>query len=158
MNKKITKIFLFSILILTSHCGFKVLDKTEKNNFSIEAIEISGDERISYKIRNNLLVNSLTNNTNSIILNLNSKKIKSIKEKNIENETTKYQITLNINIQYNFVGKNENFVFNLSSNGDYLVGNNHLETINNEKRLINNLTENISDKILDTIGFNINDN
>ena len=84
--------------------------------------------------------------------------IKSIKEKNIENETTKYQITLNINVQYNFVGKNENFVFNLSSNGDYLVGNNHLETINNEKRLINNLTENISDKILDTIGFNINDN
>ena len=157
MNKIVIKFFLFSFLVLISHCGFKVMDKTE-NNFSIQTIKISGDERISYKIRNNLLVNSLTNNTNSIILDLNSKKIKSIKEKNIENETTKYQITLNINIQYNFAGKSENFVFNLSSNGDYLVGNNHLETINNEKKLINNLTENISDKILDKISFDINDN
>ena len=157
MNKIVIKFFLFSFLVLISHCGFKVMDKTE-NNFSIQTIKISGDERISYKIRNNLLVNSLTNNTNSIILDINSKKIKSIKEKNIENETTKYQITLNINIQYNFTGKSENFVFNLSSNGDYLVGNNHLETINNEKRLIDNLIENISNKILDKIIFNINDN
>ena len=157
MNKIIIKFLLFSFLSLISHCGFKVIDKTE-NNFSIQTIKISGDERISYKIRNNLLVNSLTNNTNSIILDINSKKIKSIKEKNIENETTKYQITLNTNIQYNFIGKSENFIFNLSTSGDYLVGNNHLETINNEKKLINNLTDNISDKILDKISFDINDN
>ena len=158
MNKIIIKFFLFAFLILTSHCGFKVLDKKAQSDFSIQEIQISGDERISYKIKNNLLANSLKKSTNNIILNINTKKLKSIKEKNIENEVTKYQISLSVNIQYSFVERSKNFVSSVSTNGDYLVGSNHLNTINNEKRLIDKLTENISNKILDKIIFNINDN
>tara|TARA_B100000579_G_scaffold406912_1_gene393733 strand:- start:118 stop:594 length:477 start_codon:yes stop_codon:yes gene_type:complete len=158
MNKIIIKFFLFAFLILTSHCGFKVLDKKAQINFSIQEIQTSGEERIGYKIKNNLLANSLKNNTNNLILNINTKKLKSIKEKNIENEVTKYQIYLNVNIQYSFVGKSKNFVSSVSTKGDYLVGSNHLNTINNEKRLIDNLTENISNKILDKIIYNTNDN
>ena len=55
MNKLIIKLFLFAFLILTPHCGFKVLDKKAQSNFSIQEIQISGDEKISYKIKNNLL-------------------------------------------------------------------------------------------------------
>ena len=44
---------------------------------------------------------------------------------------------------------------NLSSEGDYLVGDNNSITISNEKKVVDNLLENISKKILDEINFKL---
>ena len=157
MNQIITKSLLIFFFLLTSNCGFKVLDKSKINNFTIKEIQTSGNKRINYKIKNNLLVNSSKNNENILLINLKTKKIKNIKEKNIKNEITKYQISINANINFILMKNNKNYKINVSAEGDYLVAENYSTTLSNEKGLIDDLVENISKDILNEIRLNLND-
>ena len=63
----------------------------------------SGDKRINYKIKNNLFIYSKQKRQNEIILYLDTKKNKSIKEKNIKNEITKYQINLQVSVAFDLI-------------------------------------------------------
>ena len=157
MIKKFTKILIIFSFILLSNCGFKVLDTSQINNFTIQEIKTTGDKRTSFKIKNNLIINSEKNNKNILIINLDTKKERSIKEKNIKNEITKYEISLEITVEFNLIGSDINEKFNINISGDYLVGTNYSTTINNEKKLINNLAEDLSTNILNRIGSRIND-
>ncbi|OUX36182.1 MAG: hypothetical protein CBE33_06535 [Candidatus Pelagibacter sp. TMED273] len=157
MTKVITKIFLFIFLSSTLGCGFKVLNEFEQNNFTINDIQTSGDKRINFKIKNNLLTYSKKDSQNILLLNLNSKKIKSIKEKNIKNEITKYQISLITNVEFSVLNVDTKNKINISSEGEYLVADNYSTTLNNEKKLIDDLIENISEEIIKKISIKLDD-
>ena len=157
MKQIITKSFLFLFLFATVNCGFKVINESEKNNFSIQEIKTSGDKRINFKIKNNLLNSAKKNNQNTLFINLSTKKTKNIKEKNIKNEITKYEISLNIDIKFNLINSDVNYKINLSNKGNYLVADSYSATLNNEKKLTDDLIENISEKILKKISLKLND-
>ena len=157
MKQIITKSFLFLFLFATVNCGFKVINESEKNNFSIQEIKTSGNKRINFKIKNNLLNYSKKNNQNILLIDLSTKKTKNIKEKNIKNEITKYEISLNVNVGFNLINSDTNYKINLSNKGNYLVVDSYSTTLNNEKKIINDLVENISEKILKKISLKLND-
>jgi len=157
MKKIITKSFLFLFLFITVNCGFKVINESEKNQFSIQEIKTSGDKRINFKIKNNLLNYSKKNNQNILLINLSTKKTKNIKEKNIKNEITKYEISLDANVKFNLINSDKNYKINLSNKGNYLVADSYSTTLNNEKKLIDDLIKNISEKILKKISLKLND-
>ena len=157
MQKIISKSFLLLFLFLTVNCGFKVINELEDNNFSIQEIKTSGDKRINFKIKNTLLNYSKKNNQNILLIDLSTKKTKNIKEKNIKNEITKYEISLNVNIKFNLINSDTNYKINLSNKGNYLVAESYSTTLSNEKKLIDNLIENISEKILKKISLKLND-
>jgi outer membrane lipopolysaccharide assembly protein LptE/RlpB len=157
MKKIITKSFLFLFLLTTVNCGFKVINESEKNKFSIQEIKTSGDKRINFKIKNNLLNYSKKNNQNILLINLSTKKTKNIKEKNIKNEITKYEISLDANVKFNLINSDKNYKINLSNKGNYLVADSYSTTLNNEKKLIDDLIKNISEKILKKISLKLND-
>ena len=157
MKKIITKSFLLLFFYLTVNCGFKVIDETENSKFSIKEIQTSGDKRINFKIKNNLLAFSTKNNENNLRVNLVSKKTKNIKEKNIKNEITKYNIDLNTQGEFNFVNLDKKYKFNIKVSGYYLVADSYSTTLTNEKSLIDNLIEDLSEKILNEISFILND-
>ena len=90
-------------------------------------------------------------------MNLYSEKIKTIKEKNIKNEITKYQILIKSEIVFNIVGKLKKYKINTSRTGDYIVADNYSTTLSNEKKLISDLVEGVSENILDEINLIIND-
>ena len=158
MKKIVLKISLFILLLLTISCGFKVLNKSEINNYSIKEIVTTGDKKISYKIKSNLLSYSKELSQNELILYIDVKKTKNIKEKNIRNEITKYQINLNVDVSYNLLGSsNELKKMNFAINGDYNVAKFHSNTISNENKLLDNLVQNISDEISNEIKIKMND-
>jgi len=157
MKQIITKSFLFLFLFTTVNCGFKVINKSEGNQFLIQEIKTSGDKRINFKIKNNLLNYTKKNSQNILIVNLNTKKTKNIKEKNIQNEITKYEISLNIDVRFNLINSETNYKMSLSNKGDYLVADSYSTTLNNEKKLIDDLVKNISEKILRKIDLKLND-
>ena len=157
MKQIITKSFLFLFLFTTVNCGFKVIDKSEENNFAIQEIKTSGDKRINFKIKNNLLNYSKKNNQNILFIDLSTKKSKKIKEKNIKNEITKYEISLNVDVEFNLINSDENYRVNISNTGSYLVVDSYSTTLNNEKKLIDDLIENISERILKKISLQLND-
>ena len=154
------KKIIFSVLILiliTTGCGFKVLNQANLINFSIEEIKFTGDSRINYNLKNK--INSFFYNANKkkIILIIDTKKNKTIKEKNIKNEITKYEVTIVCSIELAFLEKNAKHKFSVSSNGDYLAADKYSTTIQNEKRLIEDLTNDLSDKIKNKINLINND-
>ena len=157
MKQLITKSILFLFLFTTVHCGFKVINESEKNNFSIQEVKTSGDKRINFKIKNNLLSYAKKNDQNKLSINLDTKKTKNIKEKNIKNEITKYEISLDVNVSFNLINSENSHKINLSSKGSYLVVDSYSTTLNNEKKIIDDLAENISEKILKKISLKLND-
>ena len=93
------KIYTLIFLISLSACGFKPLNQlSEKKNFFINNIEINGEKRISYIVKNEILLNSSTKSENKINIKLNIKKKKQIKEKNIAGKISSYTITLNADL------------------------------------------------------------
>ena len=87
-----------SFILLTGG-GFKVIDKRELLNFNIKEISTSGDKRINFELKNKLSDYNDTNSSKIIKIELDTKKTKSIKEKNISNEITKYQIKVIVDVK-----------------------------------------------------------
>ena len=69
-----------------------------------------------------------------VVKNIFSEKLKTIKEKNIANEITKYEIKIILNVKYRSLpnGASNNFI--ISKYGDFNVTAEHLNTLNNEKK------------------------
>ena len=156
------KIKTFLILILSlgllSSCGYKVLDKSSLAKFNIVELNSTGDNKINFLIKNQLR-NKITNSKeeNEIIIDLKTVKTKNIKEKNINNQITKYEIIIVSTVKVNFINKNVSEIIQISSNGDYDVVSNQAETINNQDNLEKFLAEKISENILSRLIILIND-
>ncbi len=138
-------------LILLTGCGFKVIDKRELLNFNIKEISTNGDKRINFELKNKLSDYNDTNSSKVIKIELDTKKTKSIKEKNISNEITKYQIKVIVNVKLIKTDNTNNLEFTIEHEGDYVVADKFSQTLNNEKKLIRNITEKISESIIGEI-------
>ena len=141
-------ISLIICLFIFSGCGFKVVNLSELNNFYINEIETEGDKRVNYEIRNNLISMTKDPEKKLINLKLNTNKTKIIKEKNIKNEITKYEINLAVNIttydkKYDILHQ-----FTETSKGSYDVSKQHSQTLSNEKKQTKILSKKISERIL----------
>ena len=146
-------IVLFSLII---SCGFKVINKNQLRNFDIVDVITSGDNRINFLLKKNLKSNKDRFN-NKIKLNLETDKLKEIKEKNIKNEITKYSISVTTKINYTIIGSLEKGSFIISKKGNYNIASQYSQTITNEKNLINSLTEQVEKDIIARLSNIIND-
>ena len=146
MNSSLKFLTIF-LLLLLSNCGFKVSKSTIYNDFYVQSIETTNSKKIDYKIRQ-AIKNKLPNNkaNQKIFLKINNKQIKSISEKNIKNQITKYEIVLNTKIEINFLTDNLEKVIEVSSKGTYSVGNAHKDTKKNQENLEHYLAEKNVDK------------
>ena len=143
-------------LILITGCGFKIIDKRELLNFNIKEINTKGDRRINFELKNKLSDYNDTNSSKVIKIELDTKKTKSIKEKNISNEITKYQIKVIVNVKLIKTNNINNLEFTIEREGDYVVADKFSQTLNNEKKLIRNITEKISESIIGEIKNKLN--
>ena len=118
----------------------------------------TGDNKINFFIKNKLK-NKITNSKeeNEIIIDLQTVKTKNIKDKNINNQITKYEITIVSTIKVNFINKNISEIIQISSSGNYDIVSSQAKTINNQDNLEKFLAEKISEKILNKLTVLIND-
>ena len=124
MKEIIAKFCLILIFIISSSCGYKVLDNQKSEDLNIKEVKTTGDNLINFKIKNSLIINSSESKTESIIMELYTEKKKE---------------------------------FNIISTGNYQVSDKYSSTLKNEKRLIDDLTNDISDKIKKQINLILND-
>lgn len=150
--KFIKLIFCFSIL---TNCGFEVVNNNTNYNFT--EINTSGNKKINYILRNKLSVNSNNESTKLVKLNITTNQIKSIKEKNIKNQITKYAIKIEAKVEYVFLTNGTSNNFTSTVNGFYNVASVYSQTLDNEKNLVNLLVDNLSEDILETLNNELND-
>tara|TARA_B100000900_G_C20221328_1_gene569962 strand:- start:142 stop:603 length:462 start_codon:yes stop_codon:yes gene_type:complete len=147
---------LFCLIIITTSCGFKVLKQSDLN-FNIISIETTGDKRINFNLRNKFQALHKNTNARKIKLVLETKKEKTIKEKNSKNEITKYltKVTLNIKI---ITEDDKIKTISLVEQIDYNVGLQNSQTINNEKISLKTLSNLLFDKTIKELSLlSVND-
>ena len=147
----------FLVLFFTTGCGYKVIDRSKFGNFGIAEMNTSGETRINYKIKNKLFFNTDKNNNNLIILDLESKKTKKIEEKNDKNEITKYRLFIKVDVSFKKITDTETSSFIVKKTGIYSVGNRYSQTLSNEKKLTEILTNDVVDEIFDELSIKLND-
>ena len=140
--------YILIILITLSNCGFKVIKQSADANLNISKIVSEGDRRIGYQIKNKLAFYSQENSSNLSELNLEIIKEKKIKEKNIKNEITKYELQIKINIKHYKPLSGTVNTFSLIESQSYTVDKQHSQTLKNEKKVINLLTDKLFDQII----------
>ena len=143
------------ILLITTGCGFKIANK----NTDLQIIDttFSGDKKINYILKNKILINSNKDSDNLVRLNIKTKRIKTVKEKNIKNQITKYEININTMINYEFLKKEIKGEINIAKNGFYDVSSRYSQTLSSEKNLINLLSRELSKEIINLLSNKLND-
>ena len=146
MFKNIYLIIL--VFILTTQCGYQVVNQKDLRQFYIKSIELEGEKMLNHKIKKNVLFYSKESNNNVFNVKIKTNKTKSIIEKNIKNEIVKYQIDISSNVEFYNFETGVLFTNSFSERGNFTVGNKNIDTRNSEKKLIEDLTEKISKKII----------
>jgi len=143
--KKIKISLYIMIIIGLSSCGYSRLND-QSNEFKFNSIEINGDKRLSYILKNNLNLLSKPESKKSYDLLINLTSSKTSKIKDTTGKTTRFNVILNGDLKLtdnNKVVKNRSFTVS----NDYDVSNNHSDTIRNEKNSIQNNIDALSEEI-----------
>jgi len=143
--KKIKISLYIMIIIGLSSCGYSRLND-QSNEFKFNSIEINGDKRLSFILKNNLNLLSKPESKKSYDLLINLTSSKTSKIKDTTGKTTRFNVVLNGDLKLtdnNKVVKNRSFAVS----NDYDVSNNHSDTIRNEKNSIQNNIDSLSEEI-----------
>jgi len=143
--KKLKFLLNIILIISVSACGYSRLNN-QSNEFKFNSIEINGDKRLSYILKNNLNLLSKPESKKSYDLLINLTSFKTSKIKDTTGKTTRFNMVLNGNIKLtddNKAIKNRSFTVS----NDYDVSNNHSETIRNEKKSIQSNIDALSEEI-----------
>jgi len=155
--KKVKSLLVYFCLLSLLSCGFKVVDQNYLSNYKITDINVVGDNRISYILKNKLRSAKTTKqNIKEIKIKININKNKTIKEKNVQNQITKYLVQIKAEVDYTVENQLEgNFI--ISESGEFNIADRHTQTLENEKQLLKILIINIEEKIIDNLRSKIND-
>ena len=152
------KFVLLLLITLLTNCGFKVVTKDDFGDYKVKEIVTTGDSKISFDLKKRIINNSSEYSQNVIRININVKKIKEIKEKNIQNEITKYTIKLSASSKIEGINQDKDFDVTKSVSADYNVEDQFIKTRNNERKIIKSLTNKLSDQIINSIKSELNAN
>ena len=143
---KTIKISLYIIIIISlSSCGYSRLND-QSNEFKFNSIEINGDKRLSFILKNNLNLLSKPESKKSYDLLINLTSSKTSKIKDTTGKTTRFNVILNGDLKLTDNNKDvKNRSFTVSNHYD--VSNNHSDTIRNEKNSIQNNIDSLSEEI-----------
>ena len=157
MNKILTRIII-SLFLLTTSCSYKPIFSERNYNFQIDQLNLSGDKDINRVIDRKLTMIRKSQNLDkkkfSIIIYSN--KNKKIISNDSKGDPLKFEI--NILVDYEIL-ENGKIILEreIEKSNIYNNKSDKFELDQNEKNIITNLSEEISDNIISSI-INLNDN
>ena len=135
-------LFLISVNLLLS-CGYQPILK-ESQNFSIAKFNLEGNKRISGLLKNNLI--NTKDSLNVIELDIKSEKKTAVSNQNQSGKILNYSIMLTFEIT---ASDNKNVLFTkvFTKSQNYSASDVHLDTLNNEKKVVESLIESIASEL-----------
>jgi len=155
MNKIIKNLYIFIFLILLVSCGFKKINQNDNSAIYIQNIDIIGEKKISDLLKKNILFISKKDSKNKYDLKLKIDKTKTSKIKNAKGKVTRYSLSFMVNLVMTNINNQKNINKSFSRSGDYDVAENHSQTINNEKNMVKNIIQQISNDIISFITLHV---
>ena len=142
--------FLLVIFFVTA-CSYQKMNSIDQKKIFIQEFEINGDTRESFVIQKKIKRFSNKDSANKIKIYINLTKGKTIKEKNIQNKVTKYNLSLSADVKIVELNTSREIKRTFVANQTYDVDDNYSNTVNNLKAASNTLIDRIIDEILDQL-------
>ncbi len=149
-----TLLCFYFILFLSflSGCGYQSLLNENSKKFGIKSFNIEGNKRLGQILKNNFI--SSRNKSNNLILDINARKERSIAHKDSTGKIIEYNLKISFDLTATESVSRKKILsktFTLDSN--YKASDLYLDTLNREKKIINELTERIASQILTDLGL-----
>ena len=147
LYKTLLCFYLILFLSFLSGCGYQPLFNENSKKFGIKSFYIDGNKRLAQILKNNLV--SSKNKSNNLILDINARKNRSIAHKDSTGKITEYNLKISFDLTATESVSRKKVLsktFTLDSN--YKASDLYIDTINREKKIINELTERIATQIL----------
>ncbi len=133
-------------LSFLSNCGYQSLLNENSKKFGIKSFNIEGNKRLAQILKNNLV--SLKNKSNNLILNINARKNRSIVHKDSSGKIVKYNLKISFDLTATeSVSRKQVLSKTFTLDNNYKASNLYTDTINREKKIINELVESIATQI-----------
>ena len=158
MNKfKIKHIVIISILLLNS-CSYEPLFSNKDYGFEINEATLLGDKDINRNLKNNLnlIVNKSNSSGKKYNLSIDTKKERRVVSKDAQGDPLKFELVLSSTI---IISNNQKTLITRKIDKNYIYNNisDKFELEQNEKIILENLSEKISETIVSSI-INLDDN
>ena len=158
MNKFYIKYVSVILLFILTSCSYQPIFSQKSYNFEIDKIKYSGEKQINNIIKNklNLIKNNEGQGEKKYNLTINSYKERLIVSKDSKGDPLKFELIVTINYE---VAHNDNLLLvkTISKNNIYNNVVDKFKLEQNEKIIIENLSEKISEIIISSI-INLDDN
>ena len=150
-NCKLYKTLLcfYFILFLSflSSCGYQSLLNENSKKFGIKSFNIEGNKRLGQILKNNLV--SSKNKSDNLILDINARKNRSITHKDSTGKIIEYNLKISFDLTATeSVSRKKVLSKTFTLDGNYKASDLYLDTLNDEKKIINELIESIATQIL----------
>ena len=152
--KNFQSIIFLIIIILLNSCSYQKMNSVNQKKFHIQEFEINADSRESFLIQKKIQRFSNEESSNKIKIFINLKKEKSIKEKNVQNKVTKYNLSLSADVKIIELNTTKEIRRYFSVNQSYKVEDSYSKTVYNSKEANISLIDKIVDEILDQLKIN----
>ena len=158
MNKFYIKYVSVILLFILTSCSYQPIFSQKSYNFEIDKIKYSGEKQINNIIKNklNLIKNNEGQGEKKYNLTINSYKERLIVSKDSKGDPLKFELIVTINYE---VAHNDNLLLvkTISKNNIYNNVVDKFKLEQNEKIIIENLSEKISEIIISSM-INLDDN
>ena len=143
--KKLKFLLVIILLFSVNSCGYSRLSD-KSNDLKFNTIEINGDKRLTYTLKNKLNLLSKVEGKNTYNLSINLVNSKTSRIKDTTGKTTRFNLVLNGDLK---LTDNNKVVYNrmFTVSNDYDVSKNHSDTIRNEKNSMQNNINALSEEI-----------
>ena len=121
----------------------------------IQNLNVTGEQKVSYLLKNNILLISNSASENKYNADLTIDKQKSSKIKNKSGKITRYNLSLSVNVKLTNIEDETLIQKTFLKSVDYDVAEIHLDTIRNENNAIKSATQQISNDIINLINLSL---
>jgi len=150
MSKNINIIFIFTLSVLLSSCGFKKISQID-NQIYLQNVNVQGESRIAYLIKNDILLISNKDAEIKYDVDLTVLKNKSVKIKDKTGKITRYSVGISGDLSLKNNDSLETTKKSFYYTSDYEVETNHTKTISNEKKAFSTTVQRLSEEIINYI-------
>ncbi len=144
LNK--TLFFLLTFCLLLS-CGYQSILNKENQRFSITTFVLEGNKRLSGILKNNLITTK--KRENNLTLTIKTTKKNKISNKSETGKVLQYAVSVNFEITA--VNNRDQAIILAqvySKKQNYAASSVHLDTLNNERKVVENMIESVANEIL----------
>ena len=147
LYKALLCFYFILFLSFLSSCGYQSLLNENSKKFGIKSFNIEGNKRLAQILKNNLV--SSRNKSNNLILDINARKNRSITHKDSTGKIIEYNLKIIFDLTATeSISRKKVLSKTFALDGNYKASNLYTDTLNREKKMVNELIESIAAQIL----------